>query len=382
MKEDLLQHAKDILENDFNNNINTINNDINIFEHSLYDLLKKTKNPETAFLETDSIEVKDTLANLNKQSYHFPDIIRIGELLNLRKTPSKILNSNGYLTKTPFFLPIKDSGIGFFMNSKYKDRINSVIELTALKLMCSIPHGLVKLTLIDKTGSGQNLKRLSSLHEKFLDGKILSEDNEIELELESIKSSMGVITQSISSNGFESIEDYNINTDESPQQYKIICVSNFPNGFSKKASENLLALMESGPKAGIYVFLTINFNPNFGLNQNINGLTLADFIKHISLLDLSERPSDYISNKLISEAVELFRIPLINEKEYKHLVNNVFAIKLDDEKEETEEIINYLNKEIENISLRPVISLTKAYPKEFWTKKQEKEFAFLLEKEE
>lgn len=51
MKEDLLQHAKDILENDFNNNINTINNDINIFEHSLYDLLKKQKIQKQHFLK-------------------------------------------------------------------------------------------------------------------------------------------------------------------------------------------------------------------------------------------------------------------------------------------------------------------------------------------
>lgn len=370
MKEVLIKSAKKKLEKQFNKDMSDINQDITNYEFGMYDALKKLNNPETAFRKTNIETVKETLSIISKTNYHFPELLRVGELLNLRKTPSKILNQNGYLTTTPFLIPIRDFGMGFFMNAKYKEKINAIIELSALKLITSVPNGLVKLTLIDKTGSGQNLKRLSSLHEKFLDGKILSEDNEIELELESIKNSMGVITQSISSNGFESIEDYNVNTDEAPQQYKVICVANFPNGFNKKASENLLSLMESGPKAGIYVFLTINLNSGFGMNQNINGLTLADFVKHTTLFEISDRPNDYITNKLTKETIELFKIPLIAEKDYKHLVNNIFAIKMDEEnKEEVEQIIKYLNDSIEHISLRPLINLKKAYPKDLWTKK-------------
>lgn len=369
MKKILLKNAVENLVSNIEGKLEEVNVASENFNNAILDNLRENGNKNTSLDFLDVETFKDVNNSLKKDDYHFPDFIRVGNLLNYKKTPSKILENASFKTEIPFLLPIKDFGMGFFMNVKYKDRINSIIELSALKVMSSLPNGLIKVSLIDKTGAGQNFPILSTLHEKFIDGKVLSEDTEIELELEALKNSMSTITQSIAANGFASVEDYNKKTDEVPQQYQVICVSNFPTGFNKKSTENLLALMESGPKAGIYTFITFSLNPAYGLNQNINGLTLNDFIKHISLFEISDRPNEYTHNKWINENVEAYRIPIVNEKDFKNLVNNVFSIKFEEaDRDKTKEIISILNDKIENINLRPVVDLKKSLPTEFWTR--------------
>ncbi len=369
MKKTLLKNAIKNLRENIETKLENVNAESEELNNSIINTLKDEGNPNTCLNSFNIKDFKEVNETLKKEDYHFPDFLRVGNLLNYKKTPSKILEDVAYKTEIPFLLPIKDFGIGFFMNVKYKDRINSIIELSALKIMASLPNGLIKVSLIDKTGAGQNFPTLSTLHEKFIDGKVLSEDTEIELELESLKNSMSTITQSIAANGFESVEDYNKKTDEVPQQYQIICVSNFPTGFNKKSTENLLALMESGPKAGIYIFLTFSLNPAYGLNQNINGLTLNDFIKHISLFEVSDRPNEYTHNKWVTENTEIYRIPIVNEKDFKNLVNNTFTIKFEDiDRDKTKEMISILNDKIENINLRPVVDLKKSLPTQFWTR--------------
>lgn len=369
MKKELLINSKENLTKFVESNIKDLNEKSQIFNYELLDFLESKGNQKTCLTEQNIDNFKEVNSSISKNNYHFPDFLRVGNLINYNYSPSKILNNKSFKSEIPFLIPIRDFGIGFFLNSKYKDRINSILELSALKLISSLPNGLCQLSLIDKTGAGQNFPRLSTLHEKFIEGKILSEDNEIELELEGLKNSMSTITQSISANGFESIEEYNKKTDEVPQQYKIICVANFPTGFNKKATENLLSLIQSGPKAGIYVLLTISSNPAFGLNQNINGLTLQDFIKDLTMFEISDRPDEYVSKGWTKENTELFKIPLINEKNFKNLVNNVYSIKFEEEnKQYSEEVISILNNKIENINLRPIVDLEKAIPNQLWTK--------------
>lgn len=369
MKRVLLDNAKQIMKSDVESKIEDINDNATSFNNKLIDDLLEVGNPITAIGNQNLDNFKEVNKTLRKQDYHFPDFIKIGDLLNYKQTPSKILKDKFYETRIPFLMPISDFGMGIFMNVKYKERINAILELTAFKIISSLPNGLVKISLIDKTGAGQNFPFLSNLHEKFIDGKVLSEDNEIELELDSLKNSMATITQSIAANGFSSVEDYNKRTDEVAQQYQIICVSNFPTGFNKKATENLLALMESGPKAGIYVLLSFSLNPAYGLNQAINGLTLNDFIKHISLFEISDRPNEYTHNKWVTENAELYKIPLVNEKEFKNLVNNIYSIDFEKANEKyLFSIIESLNNSIENINLRPIVDLQKSIPDKFWTK--------------
>ncbi len=305
---------------------------------------------------------------LTRYNYGFPSFINLGTLKNWHTTPSKILNEKSYDSKIPFLLPIGCNGVGFFMNQKFKKEITSVLELMAVKLLASLPDGLARITIIDKNGTGQSFPTLLTLNEKLTDGKILSEDHEIERELLELKHSMSTVTQSITANGFSSIEDYNKNTDEVPQSYKFVFIANFPSGFSKKASEALVALMESGYNAGIYVFITFTSDPKYGLNQLITGIPLSEFLKNITLFEFQNKPHDYTRRGLLKNNVNVFNSPMVKDQEFRKFMNNTF--KIDFEIPETSivtEIINELNDRIQHMNLRPIIDITKTIPTEFWT---------------
>ncbi len=369
MKDLLIDNAKSLLIKTLRDDLDQIEQNANIVNQNTLEALQADGIPSVALTEITLDEMLESRDTLDKKNYHFPDVISLGTMENYHYTPSRILENEIFPSKIPLIIPIRDFGMAFFLNHKYKDRINNIIEQVGLKMLLSVPDGLARVTLIDKTGSGQNFPTLSTLHEKFLNGKILSEDNEIESELESLKQSMSTITQNIAANGFSSIEHFNKDTDEVPQHYTFLFVSGFPTGFNKKSSENLLALIESGPKAGIYVFLTIAVDPSYGPNQNVNGMTLDQFIKSLTVFELSNRPHEYVTRGWIPENIELYKIPLTREKEFINFFNNTFkpVFKTEDETF-TKTSISELNKRIEKLDLRPVVDIEKAIPPVFWTK--------------
>jgi len=372
-KKILLSNAKKRLIESLNNEINNIDTELNNSVKGMKDfLINKIKNPEITVSEnTDFSEFKNKRKSLKKENYHFPDLINAGSLVNDQNIYSKIIEKNSFQTEIPMLIPVQNSGIAFLINHKYKDRINNLLEIIGIDLISALPDGLVKVTLIDKSGSGQNFPTLSGLHEKFIEGKVLSEDSEIENELADIKNSMSAIAQSISANGFESIEDYNLNTNEIPQQYNLIFINGFPNGFNKKATENLVSLIESGSKSGIYVFMSINYDPVYGLNQSINGITLDHIIKQMSTFEFSDRPHDLLTKKIIKENVEALKFPLKNEEDMKILFNTKYKMKFKEiSSSELKSRIKYLNEIIKDLDLKPVIDIEKAYPplEKFWSK--------------
>jgi hypothetical protein len=366
MKKLLLKNAKETMKNILAERISDNNEEMDK-ENSNFILEAKEKGNTNLNLE---LQNKDfDRKKLSKKNYHFPDYLNLGNLVNYNYIPSKIVKDEAYKTVIPFLLPFSNNGFAFFMNSKYKSRIIDILELSAIKVLNSLPDGLARVSLIDKTGAGQNFPYLSRLHEKFINGKVLTEESEIELELENLKNSMATISQSISANGFTSIEEYNKNTDEIAQPYSIVLVSNFPTGFNKRSSENLLSLVESGPSAGIFVIMSISLDPTFGNNQNIHGLTLGDFLKHTPTFEITDRIHDYVNKGYVSDNVELYSFPFVEEKEFKKFVNNVYAIDLEKTNPDyMQQSIEELNANIEKIELRPIIDITKMFPEKFWTK--------------
>lgn len=369
----LINNAKDKLIKHIHQQFNVLTTESSNLEKNLAgELIKKENSPLTILnMDSSTEELEDIRKDLTKFDYHFPDVINMGSLINEKSTPSEILKKNSFKSQIPFFVPIQKSGIAFLINNKYKERITEVMEHNVINLITSLPDGLVKLTLIDKTGSGQNLPLLSTFSEKFIEGKVLSEDIEIQEELETIKNSMGTIAQSISANGFESIEHFNRDTDEVPQRYNIIVINSFPTGFNKKSTENILSIIESGYKSGMYVFMTSSFDHIYGYNQNINGLSLNTFLKLMTTFDFSDRTHDYLTKGLIQENVEMTRSPIKREDEFKLMVNSAFKIKFTDvNKDYLKERVFYLNEKIKHMNLKPIIDLEKIIPsKDKWYSK-------------
>lgn len=366
LKEELNDNARDIVINKVLDDMGTVEENFNNLRLSAIEELSKTIALSSIVPLNKEIFESDR-NRLTRQNYSFPSIINAGKLRSWHSTPSRIIGDKTYDSYLPLLLPIANNGIGFFMNQKFKKEITSMIELSALKLLGGIPNGLARIAIIDKNGSGQNFPSLLMLHDKFTDGKILTEDHEIENEMLALKNSMNTITSSITSNGFKSIEDYNKNTEEVPQPYKFVFIANFPAGFSKKAAEALVAIMESGSNAGIYTFTTFTTDSKFGVTQQISGIPLSEFLKNITMFEFQAKPHEYTRRGFLKRNVNMFSSPMINDTEVKRFHNSTFKIEF----EEPDHLVSLsaiesLNDGIKNLNLRPIINILKTIPTKFW----------------
>jgi len=364
----LYDNAITIVKKDLYKKIDSLEEDLKKENDELSSSLD-TKISKTGLLDLSLENIEMSTEGLDRHNYKFPSIIKIGNLKTWLSMPSKIISGEQFSSNIPFYIPIGANGIGVFENQKFKNDIVSFLENNTIKLISSLPCALSRLTIIDKNGSGQNLPNLLTLHDKITGGKILSEDSEIERDLLDLKHSMSVVTQSITANGFESVEDYNNNTDEISQPYRILAISNFPHGFTKKSVESILSIIESGTKAGIHVFMSFANDPKFGMNQPISGIPLSEFTKHLNMFEFSTKTHEFIRLGLIDKQINLFSTPLINESDFKQLVNNRYKIVLEDIfREDLKDIIRKLNVDIDKINIKPVIDIKKTIPSEFWTK--------------
>ena len=369
----LVDNAKKVMINHIDNNYLEKTEISHNFNDSILESIESEENSiiTTRGFDLTVEELNEVRAGFSKKNYHFPDVFNMGTLITQHKIPSEIYPKNDFRTEMPFLIPIQETGVSFLINGKYKKEITHQLEQTVINLITALPDGMVKVTLIDKSGSGQNFPLLGMLDKKFLDGKVLSEDSEIELSLEKLKNENGNVASNISANGFSSIEDYNRNSDEVEKRYQFIIIDDFPSGFNKKSSENILALIESGYKAGIYVFLTSKFDNKEKFQERIGNITLGKFLARTTVLEFSDRNHSYVNDEIIKNDIEVAMFPLKNENAYKNLVNSSYKIKLREESDESLTAkIRYLNEKIELINLKPMILLESIIPdKDKWYSK-------------
>ena len=317
--------------------------------------------PYTALTNFSLETYQEERPSITKFSYKFPGIISLGRLRNWRGVPSKIANEE-FESSIPLLLPTEHSHIGIFHNQQEKETIYETLELAGLKMMASLPDGLVRATIIDPSGSGQNFPRIITLSKKIITD-ILTDDDGIDRAMQDFKQSMSIVTQSIAQNGFSSIEEYNNNTDEIPQPYRFIFIANFPTGFNKRSAEALISLLDSGTAAGFHIFLT--FSAPQGATEKhdiISGISLGNFMKNMSIFEFSHSKTANLDH-----SVMMLSAPL--KTKIKNFYNSTYSIDFEYFSEkDVKGAISDMNDKISNMSLRPIISILKTIPdkKDFW----------------
>jgi len=328
----------------------------------------ETGDPLTSYVKLNEKVFDSVNESLTKTNYKFPSFVNMGNLINSRTQPSKIIKGESFFSKIPFIFPIQNASVGFIQSQKYKEEIIKTTEMLSFKLISSLPNGLVRTRIIDKNGAGQNMPNLIKLHNKFTDGKIITDEQDIEFEIERINQSIASITTSINLSGFENIEEYNRNTDEIPQPYQFLFIANFPTGFTRKSAESLISILDSGPKVGIYTIMTFNVDMKYGTSQPILGKPLNDFFNKMSIFDFSDKPHEYIHKKIIKNNIQVLSIPIAQEDEYRDMLNSMYKIEFEvPEKKTLEHYVERLNDKIKDINIRPIIDITKTIPKKLWT---------------
>ncbi|QDV47350.1 hypothetical protein Enr13x_72590 [Stieleria neptunia] len=146
------------------------------------------------------------------------------------------------------------------------DQMTKAVELVhqvLWRMLSGTSGGRTKLTLIDPIGRGQNFTSFMSLadHDPTLvSHRVWTTENQIETRLGEIAQHAEDVLQSSLRDQFERVEDYNQIAGSMAEPYQAVAAVGFPEGLTRGGYKHLKALIESGVRCGVFVFMVCNEN--------------------------------------------------------------------------------------------------------------------------
>jgi hypothetical protein len=140
-------------------------------------------------------------------------------------------------------------------------RAVDVLQTLMFRLLTTIPPGKARFTICDPVGLGQNFAafmHLADYDEALVTNRIWTERAHIEHRLADLTAHMENVIQKYLRNQFETIEAYNAEAGEVAEPFRFLVVANFPANFSVEAARRLVSIAQSGPRCGVYTFVTVD----------------------------------------------------------------------------------------------------------------------------
>ena len=210
-----------------------------------------------------------------------PEGIRIGSyVLDLTRMPQGMPSAAECIPETtaftlPAVLPFPHSP-SFILKTSAGGRGEAVAiqQAALLRIMSQLPPATVRLTICDPVGLGEPFAafmHLADFDELLITNRIWTETAHIEEQLAKLTEHLENVFQKYLRNEFETIEEYNQKAGEVAEPYRILVVAGFPHGFSERAAQRLASIAASGPRCGVYLFLSVDTR-----QQMPRGFQLAD----------------------------------------------------------------------------------------------------------
>lgn len=209
------------------------------------------------------------------------------------------------------------------------------------RTLLALPASKTKITFIDPLELGGNAAPFTPLLREIYGGMVFTQQSDIENQLALLTRAIENVIQKYLQDKFTDIADYNFKTKEVPEPYRLLVVYNFPHGFNDTTASKLLNIIKSGPKAGVHTILVNDKNAKlpYGMDWKVFEGTN---IKDVSLVNPST-------------------------------VNRQFEF---DKNLPYTEIVDYINKELPNVSSIKVPFTKYIAPQnEWWQEKAHKRFA-------
>ncbi len=165
--------------------------------------------------------------------------------------------------ESPVTLPVSLSFPGrgsLFIQGETSQREDAldILSDAAVRLLCSLPPGKARLTIMDPVGLGQSFSALMHLadHDEALVGtRIWTETTHIERRLAELTEHIEKVIQKYLRNRYPTIADYNREAGVMQEPYRFLVIADFPTSFSDLALDRLASIINSGPRCGIYTLI-------------------------------------------------------------------------------------------------------------------------------
>jgi DNA segregation ATPase FtsK/SpoIIIE, S-DNA-T family len=144
----------------------------------------------------------------------------------------------------------------------FADGARSLLQALVLRLVTATGPGLVRFALADPVGQGRHLSAFLRLPPRLrvpaLGGGVAARPAEIEALLMTLTDHVVEVTQRRLTNVYDSVEAYNAATTGVLVPYHVLVLAGFPAGFDPVAAELLGGLARNGPRAGLYILVTVD----------------------------------------------------------------------------------------------------------------------------
>lgn len=245
--------------------------------------------------------------------------------------------------KIPKYIPFLNSS-NIVINCKSTSDTNEAIRISHNiigRTILALPASKTKITFIDPLELGGNAAPYTPLLREIYGGMVFTQPNDIENQLSILTRAIENVIQKYLQDKFNNIAEYNLKTKEISEPYRLLVVYNFPHGFNDTTASKLLNIIKSGPKSGVHTILINDRNAKLPYGTDWSAFEGIN-IKEVSLNSTSN------SNR---------NFEFDNNLPYG-------------------EIVDYINKELPNVSSIKV-PFTKYIPpqNEWWQEKAHKRFS-------
>lgn len=137
-----------------------------------------------------------------------------------------------------------------------RDRGVDLLRSVVLRVLLDVPPGRLELSLIDATAMGQTFSdflHLGDYDERLIDDGVKTSSHSIDRCLSEHVTHLETVVSKYLRGQFQNIHDYNRTAGEMAEPYRLIAIADYPRQFSDRAAEQLLSLVENGPRCGVYV---------------------------------------------------------------------------------------------------------------------------------
>jgi hypothetical protein len=210
-----------------------------------------------------------------KNDAPMPYSISIG---SIRKKSSVYIDSQEYSFALPSLISI-NSGRGMLLKvpNHKKETAMTAVQSVMLRLLASFPPGMVRFTMFDPVGLGQNVAAfmpLGKYNDKLITSRAWSEPRHIEKELEKLTMHLENVIQMRLRNDHKTIEEYNQRS-KVKEPYQIVVAMDFPTNFNEDSIRRLISIAENGARCGVYPIVVVDtdlLNKNTPYKFNLDNL--------------------------------------------------------------------------------------------------------------
>lgn len=144
-----------------------------------------------------------------------------------------------------------------------RDQALDALRAVSLRVLASFPAGKARFLVADPVGLGQSFAGFMSLSDQepsAVGRRIWTDPVQIERQLTDMTEHMETVIQKYLRSDFETIEEYNKAAGEIAEPYRFVLIADVHAALTENGAAKLNSIIESGPKCGVYVFLSHDTN--------------------------------------------------------------------------------------------------------------------------